>query len=71
MVDDLDRDPPRLGLLEGPRCIAIERCPRLRVDFRLEAGLEGAVGVAGAEEVSLADKEALLIVVRIDEPAAI
>ena len=35
----------------------------------LEGGLERLVGIARAEEVGVADEEALLVVVGIDEPA--
>ena len=43
--------------------------PGFSVDLGLEGGLERLVGFVGAEEVSVADEEALLVVVGVDEPA--
>ena len=43
--------------------------PSFFVDLRLESSLKRAVGVVGAEEVGVADEEAFLIVVGVDEPA--
>ena len=39
----------------------MQRLPSLPVDFSLESRPEGFVGVVGAEEVSVADEEALLV----------
>ena len=47
----------------------MEGLPGLVVDLGLERGLEALVGVVGAEEVGVADEEALLVVVGVDEPA--
>ena len=57
MVDDLDGYPAGFGLIEGAGDVAVEGCPCLFVDFSLECGFERLVGVAGAEEVGVADKE--------------
>ena len=43
--------------------------PGVAVDLGLEGGLERLVGVVGAQEVGVADEEALLVVVGVDEPA--
>ena len=47
----------------------MERLPGFLVDFGLEGRLERLVRVVCAEEVGVADEEALLVVVGIDEPA--
>jgi len=47
----------------------VEAGPGLRVDLGLKGGLQGLVGVAGAEEVGVADEEGFLVVVGVDEPA--
>lgn len=69
MIDHLHRNPPRLRLVEGARNIAVERRPGVSVNFRLERGLEGFVGVVCAQEVGVADEEAFFVVVGVDEPA--
>ena len=63
VVDDLDGDAAGLGFGEGPRGVATEGGPGFPVDLGLEGGLEGLVGIVGAEEVGVADEEALLVVV--------
>ena len=47
----------------------MERRPRVLVDLGLERGLQRPVGIVGAEEIGVADEEALLVVVGVDEPA--
>src|SRR5664280_94040 len=47
----------------------MEGGPGILVDFRLERGLERTIGVVCAEEVRMADEEALLVVISVDEPA--
>ena len=47
----------------------MEGFPGFLVDLGFEGGLEGFVGVVGAEEVGVADEEALLVVVGVYEPA--
>ena len=69
VVDDLDGDAAGFGLGEGAGGVAVERRPGVGVDLGFEGGLEGLVGVTGAEEVGVADEEALLVVVDVDEPA--
>lgn len=39
------------------------------MDFGLEGGLGGFVGIAGAEKIGMADEEAFFVVIGIDEPA--
>ena len=48
----------------------MKRFPGFPVDFGLESSLEGFVGVVGAEEVGMADEEAFLVVVGVNEPAS-
>ena len=43
--------------------------PRLLVDLGFERGFERAVGIVCAEEIGVADEEAFLVVVGVDEPA--
>ena len=40
-LDDFQRDPPRLGLGERPRRIAVQRSPRVRVDLAFQGRLQG------------------------------
>src|SRR4051794_29135208 len=51
VVDDLHGNATVAGLVERAGRVAVERCPRLRVDLRLERRLERRVGVVRAEEV--------------------
>src|SRR5579884_4016622 len=69
MIDDLHGDAARPRLIERARSVAVQRRPRLFVDFRLEGGLQSFIGIVSAEEVGLAHKEALLVVVGVHEPA--
>ena len=47
----------------------MQRFPDFPVDFNFEGRFEGFVRVVGAEEVGVANEEALFVVVGIDEPA--
>ena len=47
----------------------MERRPGVCVDLGLEGGLQRFVGVAGSQEVGVADEERLFVVVGVDEPA--
>ena len=69
MVDYFDGDAAGGGAVEGAGGVAVQGFPRFAVDLGLEGGLERLVGVVGAEKVGVADEEALLVVVGIDEPA--
>ena len=69
MVDHLDRDAPGGGFLEGTGGVAVERFPGFFVDLGFEGGLERRVGIVGAQEIGVADEEALFVVVGVDEPA--
>lgn len=69
MVDHLHRDAAGSGFGEGAGGVAAQGGPGVFVDFGAEAGFEGGVGVVGAEEVGLADEEALFVIVGVDEPA--
>ncbi len=52
MVDDFYGDSALFRLVEGAGGVAVEGFPGFLVDFGLEGGFEGTVGVVGAEEVS-------------------
>lgn len=69
MIDHLHRDAAGSGFVEGAGGVAVEGGPGVGVDFGLEGGLEGLVGVVGAEEVGVADEEGFFVVVGVDEPA--
>src|SRR5439155_22365935 len=69
MIDHLHGEAAALRDREGPRDFAVERRPDVRIDLRLERGLERAVRIVLAEEVRVADEEALFVVVGMDEPA--
>ena len=69
VVDHLHCDAARLRLVERPRGVAVQRRPRVLVDLGLERRLERLVRIVRAEEVRVADEEALLVVVGVDEPA--
>jgi len=69
VVDNLHGNTAGLRFGEGPGGVAIERGPGFLVDLGLESGLERAVGVVRAEEIGVADEEALFVVVGVDEPA--
>ena len=69
MVNHLHRDPAGLRLVEGPGGVAVQRGPGVFVNLGLERDLERLIGAASAEEVGVADEEALLVVVGVDEPA--
>ena len=59
---------PDLGGVEGEALRAVEGRPLGLVDLGAEGALELAVGVVGAEEVGVADEEALAVVIGVDEP---
>ena len=69
VVDYLHCDATRFRFIERPRGVAVEGGPGFLVDLGLERGLEGLVGVAGAQEISVPNKEAFFVVVGVDEPA--
>ena len=60
---------PEAGRSKGRDVSLWERLPGVAVDFRLEGGLQRLVGIVGAQKVGVADEEALLVVVGVDEPA--
>ena len=70
VVDDLDGDAAGGGFRERTGDIATEAFPGFLVDFGLEGGLEGLVGVARrAGEVGVADEEAFAVVFGVQHPA--
>ena len=69
MINHLHRKPPRRRPLERTRRVTVERLPGFLIDLGPEGRLQGLVGVAGAEEVGVADEEASFVVVVVDEPA--
>ena len=69
VVDHFHGDPPGLRFVERSRRVAVQRVPGILVDLRLERCLERFVRIIGAEEIGMPDKEALFVVVGVDEPA--
>src|SRR5262245_21389874 len=69
MIDDFHGDTPGLGFIEGTGGVAVQRGPGFFVNLGFEGGLEGAVAIVRAEEVSVAKEEAPFVVVGVDEPA--
>ena len=69
MVDHFDGDAAGGRLVEAARQVVAQRGPRVGIDLGLQGGLQRPVGVVRAEEVGVADEEALLVVVGVDEPA--
>ncbi len=47
VIDDLNGDSVEFQLVEGTRGVAVERHPNIFVDFGLEDGFQGLVGVVG------------------------
>lgn len=70
MVDHLDCDAAGARFLEGAGGIAVEGGPGVGVDLGFEGGLQGGVGIVLAKEIGVADKEALFVVVGVDEPTS-
>ena len=68
MVDDFDGDASAWWFSEGAAGVAVERFPCLFVDLGFEAAFERFVEIVRAEEISVADEEAFLVVVGVDEP---
>src|SRR6266481_4395633 len=69
MINYLHGDTPSIRPRKWTRRIGIQRGPGVLIDFGLQCRLERLIGIVGTEEISLSNKEALLIVVGIDEPA--
>lgn len=69
MIDDLRGDAATFGFLERPVGVAVESVPGLRGRFWPCGGFQCAVGIVGEQEGGMADENALLVVVGIDEPA--
>ena len=59
---------PESGLGNG-REVALFRVAQASASISARRVVQGLVGVAGAQEVGVADEEALLVVVGVDEPA--
>ena len=69
MIDDLHCNAARCRLGERAGGVAVEGFPGFWVDLGFECRSQGFVWGVGAEEVGVADEEALLVVVGVDEPA--
>ena len=69
MIDDLDRNAARRGLVERSGCVAIECGPGVFVNLGFKSGFEGSIGVVGTKEIGMPHKEAFFVVVGVDEPA--
>ena len=68
MIDHLHCDAPRFRAAERAGNVAVERGLGFFVDLGSNGGLQRFVGVIGAEEVGVANVEAFLVVVGVDEP---
>ena len=60
---------PEVGVSNGRERSRVQRFPGFLVDLSLEARFQGLVGIIGSKEVRVADEEALLVVIGVDEPA--
>jgi hypothetical protein len=69
VIDHLDRDPARLRLLERARRVGVETRPGFLVDLSFQRRLQRLVGVVGAEEIGVANEEALAVVIGVNEPS--
>ena len=69
VVDDFDGDAAGFGFVERAGGVAVEGGPGFGVDFGFEGGFEGGAGIVLAEEVGVADEEALAVVVGVEKPA--
>ena len=68
VVDHLHCDASALRALERAPGVGIKRRPGILVDLGLKRRPQALVRVVGAEKVGVADEEALLVVVDVDEP---
>ena len=69
VVDNLHGDAAGRRLGERPGGVAVQGFPGFLVYLCLQRCPQRLVGIVGAEEVGVADEEALLVVVAVDEPA--
>ncbi len=69
MINDLDGYPTGCRFVEWSRGITVQTGPGFFVDFGFEGGFQCFIGIVGAQEVGMTDKETLFVVVGIDEPA--
>jgi hypothetical protein len=69
VVDHFDGDPPGGGGRERARRSGIEARPSVLVDLISQRRLQRLVRIISAEEVGLADEEAFLVIIAVDEPA--
>src|SRR5271157_651218 len=69
VVDDLDGDFAGFRAVERAAGGGVERCPGGLIYFGAERAFQLVVGIVGAREVGVADKKALAVVGRVDEPA--
>jgi hypothetical protein len=69
VVDHLNRNPARLWLVKWPRCIAVQRLPRVFIDFGLQRCLQRPVGIVRAQKMRVPNEEAFLVVIGVDKLA--
>lgn len=69
MVDYLDCNLARFGLIKRPTGSAIKAAPCGLVDFGSHGSLQLLIRLVGPGEVGVPDKEAFAVVVGVDEPA--
>src|ERR1700736_6847985 len=68
VVDDLHGYRPCSWRIEGPAAGAVERFPGVQVDIGSEGGAQALVWIVATGEIGVAHKEALTVVVSVDEP---
>ncbi len=68
MIDHFHRDSLSGRPLEGAGGGAIQAGPGVFVDLGLQCGFQALIRVIGAQEICVADEEAFLVIIGIDEP---
>src|SRR5258706_3625000 len=68
VIDDLHGEAARLRARKRTRLVAVERRPRVLVDFALQRRIERFMGIVRTHKVSVPDEETLFVVARVDDP---
>jgi hypothetical protein len=71
MVDHLHRDASGFRRWERAALFAVKRGPRVLVDVGFQRGFQFLERVLAAEKISVADEEAIAVIIRVDEPASV
>ena len=70
VIDYFHGDAARLGFTKRSGGVAVQSFPGFLVDLDLQCGFEGFIRIVRSQKISVPDKEALLIVIGVDEPAS-